>query len=139
MNNIFYDYKNNIFNNKYIKKQLMTKTEINFYHILQYFNKDYIVQPQINLATVINKNDNNYNELFKNIDYGIFDKNYKLLLLIELNDGSHLRKERKIRDKKVKKICKECNIPLLTFYTWYSNKEDYVIKRINEELKKTIY
>lgn len=137
MNNIFLDYKKNIFKNKYEKKQLMTKQEISFYQILQYFNDKYIVQPQINLASIINKNEKYHNELFKNIDYGIFDKNYNLLLLIELNDGSHLLKERKKRDKNVIKICKECNIPLITFYTWYSNKKDYVIKRINKELKKT--
>ena len=51
-------------------------------------------------------------ELFRNIDFGIFNKDFELLLLIELNDKSHIQRNRKIRDRKVKNILKECNIPL---------------------------
>ena len=36
---------------------------------------------------------------------GIFIKDFKLLLLIELNDSSHKEYNRKIRDIKVHEIC----------------------------------
>ena len=67
----------------------------------------------MNLASVIHKENTKYRtELFRNIDFGIFNKDFELLLLIELNDKSHIQRNRKIRDRKVKNILKECNIPL---------------------------
>ena len=69
---------------------------------------------------------------------GIFTKDFKLLLLIELNDSSHKKYNRKIRDLKVHEICNKANIPIITFYTSYSNKEEYIIERIEEEIKKSI-
>ena len=67
----------------------------------------------MNLASVIQKENTKYRtELFRNIDFGIFNKDFELLLLIELNDKSHIQRNRKIRDRKVKNILKECNIPL---------------------------
>ncbi|HIS86762.1 MAG TPA: DUF2726 domain-containing protein [Candidatus Caccenecus avistercoris] len=60
----------------------------------------------------------------------MFSKEYELLLLIELNDASHNQIKRKDRDLKVKKILNDCNIPLLTFYTFYPNEKNYVLNRI---------
>lgn len=137
-NEIFIDNSNEIFLQEFKSKKLMTDAEKNFYKIVQYFNVDYIIQPQINLASIIKiKDKRKISELFKNIDYGIFDKSYNILLLIELNDSTHLLKNRIIRDKKIKNICKKANIPLLTFYTRYKYDKDYIINRIENELKKT--
>ena len=88
----------------------------------------YILQPQINLASIINKESNSryQNELFRNIDFGIFDKNYKLIVLIEINDRSHLDPKRRERDDKVHRICKNANIPLITFWTSREVKETYI-------------
>ncbi len=57
-----------------------------------------------------------------------------ILLLIELNDSSHNKNVRKDRDLKVKKICNDANIKLITFYTKYPNEKDYVINRIKQEI-----
>lgn len=128
--------------NEYNKKSIMTENEKYFYNIFnKHFSKDYLILPQVNLATIINKNkefEKQYqNELNRNIDFGIFDKeNLTPLLLIEINDNSHNRKDRIKRDYKVKEICKNANLNLITFYTKYSNKENYIVNRINEELKK---
>ena len=65
-----------------------------------------------NYYRYIKKNTKYHTELFRNIDFGIFNKDFELLLLIELNDKSHIQRNRKIRDRKVKNILKECNIPL---------------------------
>ena len=93
----------------YQQKEFMTESEQYFYNILKEIEKEYDVkvQPQINLASIIEKTTKHKyaNELFRNIDFGIFDKNYsKLLLAIEINDSSHYRTDRIIRDKKVDKI-----------------------------------
>lgn len=70
------------------------------------------------------------NELFRNIDFGIFDQNFNLLLLIELNDNTHAQNNRKARDIKVKELLNSCQIKLLTFYTSYANESNYVVERV---------
>ena len=123
----------------YQQKEFMTESEQYFYNILKEIEEDYDVkiQPQINLTSIIEKTINHKyaNELFRNIDFGIFDKNYsKLLLAIEINDSSHYRTDRIIRDKKVDKILSEANIKLIKFYTDYPNEKLYVINRILNNL-----
>ncbi len=125
---------NNIFNNDkkletiYKKKSIMTKAEMSFYNKIKCLEPEYKVIPQVNLAT----------DLFRNIDFAIFDNNLDaVLLLIELNDGTHNLKKRKRRDYKIKKICKAAGIPLLFFYTKYPNEKDYVINRIKDVINKT--
>ena len=117
----------------YKKKKIMTKVEYDFYNKIKVLEPKYKVIPQINLAAIINKENNNryYTDLFRNIDFAIFDVNLQeVLLLIELNDETHQQKKRKKRDYKIKKICRAANIPLLFFYTKYPNEKNYVINRI---------
>ncbi len=118
-------------NNKYQLKTLLSKNELTFYHKLLDLNEKYIVVPQVNLAAILDKVTPGYNnELFKNIDFGIFTKEFELLLLIELNDSSHNNYQRKQRDIKVRELLKNCHIKLITFYTSYPNDKNYVITRI---------
>lgn len=72
----------------------MTNAEKDFYQKLKPLEKKYKIIPQVNLGAIIEKKSSiKYrNELFRNIDYGIFTKDFKLLLLIELNDSSHIEK-----------------------------------------------
>jgi len=129
---------NNINKNQYKKKNFLTYTEKNFLSMLYELKKyDLIIVPQVNLATIIQKTGEfqYQNELYRNIDFGIFDKNYNILLLIELNDKTHQQYKRRERDIKVKEIIKQANIKLITFYTDKPNKPDYVIKRIIKELE----
>ena len=128
-------------NNIYTKKKLMTDYEKYFYNILKELEPELNIKihPQINLASIITKHTNNYyiSELFRNIDFAIFDKNYdKLLLLIEINDSTHKTYKRIIRDEKVDAIVKNAGIRLIKFYSNYPNKKDYVKERIKKELKK---
>ncbi len=121
----------------YIQKPIMTEYEYRFYQILKELENKYIIVPQLNLAAVIKKVNNNryYSELFRNIDFAIFSKDYKkLLLLIEINDQTHDRYKRQDRDLKVKKICNDVNVKLISFYTKYPNEKNYVINRIEKEI-----
>lgn len=129
--------KNNKIENKYEKRNLMTQTEINFYHKIQELENEYKIIPQLNLGTIIEKQNKGYrNELFKNIDFAIFSKDFqKILLLIELNDSTHEQSKRKKRDKLVKDICNSAGIRLITFYTKYSNEKQWVLDRIRKEIE----
>lgn len=128
-------------NNTYSTRQLMTRYERYFYDILIELKDELNIEimPQVNLATIINK-EGNYtwrNELFKNIDFGIFSKNYeKLLLLIEINDKTHNSYNRKNRDLRVDNIVNNAGIKLIKFYSSYPNKKDYVKNRVRDEINK---
>lgn len=127
---------------KYQSKQLMSEYEKYFYEILsKNFAQDYIIMPQVNLASIIEKIKDfptqYQNELYRNIDFGVFDKNsMKPLLLIEINDKTHNQPDRIKRDLKVKEICNQANIKLITFYTKYDNKPNYIISRVKKELEE---
>ena len=123
----------------YISKPFMTNCEKEFYSKMSSLENEYKIVPQINLATIIDKKGYSkyHNELFRNIDFAIFTKDYsRLLLLVELNDATHYMKERKRRDKKVSSICYEAGINIIRFYTTYKNEQEYVIKRITDEINK---
>ena len=127
--------------NKYTKKELLTDYETYFYNILLELENelDIRIQAQINLRTIINKESlQTYaNELFRNIDFGIFTKDCKkILLLIEIDDKTHQQKRRIERDKKVKEICSKAEIKLIKFYSNYPNEKQYVKNRIKQELNK---
>ena len=129
----------NTSNVRYCVKQFMTSYEYRFYLILKNLENTYSIVPQLNLASVIKKTTPNtyYSELFRNIDFAIFTKDYqKLLLLIEINDSSHNRPDRIERDLKVREICNEAGIKIMTFYSNKPNNPNYVIKRIKNEITK---
>lgn len=121
----------------YKLKPIMTNYEMKFYNILKELENEYIIIPQLNLASVVKKINNNryYSELFRNIDFAIFSKNYtNLLLLIETDDKTHQKPNRKDRDLKVKKICNDINVKLIKFYTNYPNEKEYVLNRVKKYL-----
>jgi len=134
----------------YTKKEFMSSYELKFYQILLELENDYNIVPQVNLGTIVTKVDNNRyrNELFRNIDFGIFSKDFKeLLLLIEINDQTHNQPNRKKRDSSVKNICEIAGIKLMTFHTDKPNEKTYVINRIknaineiknNNDIKKSL-
>lgn len=116
----------------YKKKKIMTDTEKTFYNRLKVLLPDgYLLFPQINLQSIIDIEEKPRfkNELFRNIDYGIFDeKTLELKLLIELNDYYHnINNKTKNRDKKVKKLIKEAGYNLTSFWLNKPNKDEYII------------
>ena len=130
-------------NKTYEKKSLLTDFEKYFYNILKNnFEYKYIVQAQIPLNQIIEKHKNNNweyaNELNRTIDFGLFDKTtLEPILMIEINDKTHKQAKRYKRDIKVRNILNEANIPLLTFYASYPNKEIYIIDRINRKIQES--
>jgi hypothetical protein len=123
---------------KYVKKPFMTWNEKLFYNKLKkVIGNKYIIQPQINLATIIDKKGlhDGFGDLFRNIDFGIFSKeDYQLLLLIELNDSSHLKLDRQVRDIEVDRICRKAGYNLIKFWTNQPNKLYYIDNRIHKNI-----
>lgn len=124
----------------YVAKPFMTNTEKTFFEKILPLNQYGInIIPQIPLASVVKKQGEYrwQNELYRIIDFGIFDSNYNLLLLVELNDTTHKQQDRYIRDKKVRNICSDAGIDLMTFYVDKPNEQDYILHRIADSIRKT--
>ena len=117
-----------------LKDSLVTASELRYFRVLEgCFGKDYRVLPQVNLAAVIDKEGAGFRtELFRNVDFGIFDMNFRPIVLIEINDNSHLRKDRAERDESVNAIAKKARIPLVTFWT----KDGFDERKIYDTIRK---
>ena len=124
-----------------VKDKYITETEEKYLKAIEKLLPDgYILYPQIPLSSVIARTDNSrfQNELFRIIDAGVFNKEtYKPIFLIEINDQTHKESSRAQRDKKVKMICEEAGLPLVTLWTNYGIKPDYISKRINEAIEQS--
>lgn len=121
------------------KGKLMSKTENDFYQaIKQSVPEGYIVFPQMNLAAFIKRTDNArfHNELFRNVDFLITDSEYMPKTIIEINDNSHLTPERQERDEKVRNICEEAGIPIITFWTKFGVNSDYISSKLKAMLSE---
>lgn len=122
----------------YSKKKLLTDTEKTFYDYFKMLEPQYVILPQINLASIVTKNNNSHyyqNELYRNIDFCIFNSNLEILLAIEINDDSHKSYKRKLRDEKVNRILKDANIEMLTYNVNYPNTESSVLERTRKALE----
>lgn len=120
------------------KASLISKNEAAFFKAIKsVLADDYRLFPQINLASFINRVDNArfQNELFRNVDFLITDTQYCPKMVIEINDRSHLTRERRERDEKVKKICEEAGIPIINLWTSYGVNIEYIQNKINETLQ----
>ncbi len=131
----------------YLKDKLMTDNEFKLFNYTKNFlNKDYILLPQVNLQAIIDTYQNSYrnDELFRNIDYVIFDKSYTPLLAIELNDPSHYTNPEKItRDESVKSILEVVSLPLIIIknedlenLNMLHNYKNNVLNILNAYIKK---
>lgn len=102
----------------YLKENILNDHEMRFFDIIRSTIKSkYLIQPQINLQSIIETDSNKRNdELFRNIDFALFyAEEYKPFLMIELNGKQHYNNEYwKERDKSIKAILNDVKIPLLT-------------------------
>ncbi len=104
---------------KYKKKaSLMSESEkILYANLLVAVGKEYDIFPQIALLSLVDKiTQASYrNELFRIVDFAVCNRTSGApMLVIELNDASHNREDRKARDEKVKCILERAGLPLLT-------------------------
>ena len=98
------------------KRCILSKPEMTAFVLLKTaLEPKYRVYPQMALLSIVDKlNNTSYrNELFRIVDFVVFDNNLKPLLAIELNDASHNRKDRQERDEKVKSILTKAGIKII--------------------------
>jgi len=129
----------------YIKNDsLLTETEKRFYFVLaEIMGNDYLIFSKVRMADLLHlprMSGSNFYHYFnkiqsKHVDFLICDKkNIKPLLVIELDDLSHLQSNRMIRDLLVNKIFENAKLPIEHISVSQSyNKED-LLKKINSSL-----
>lgn len=106
---------------RYTKAKIMTPGELRFYKVLKYAVAErYYILAQVRLANVVKIPGKfflwkNFNPLgAKCVDFVLVDKaTGDTLLVIELDDKSHLLPDRIKRDKFVNKVLSEAKIPIL--------------------------
>ena len=121
-----------------IKQKYLSHTEQSFYNAIKtILNDKYLIFPQVPLSQIIIKNSNGryQNELYRVIDFCIFDKDFHPLLCIEINDETHRQQDRYIRDKKVQDIINSSGLHLITFWTEYGVNTDYIRRKIGCYIK----
>ena len=132
------------FKNAYYKKQyLLTKSEHQFFDILQEILKDkYYVFPQVHLDALLEvKRSEEKQQTYRNkinrksVDFVICDRQYlKPLLAIELDDNSHYRWGRQERDQFVNKVLDSVDLKCLRIRVAYSYDIPALAQQIKEKL-----
>lgn len=101
----------------------------------------YIVLPQVSLRSVLIRTDNAkfQNELFRIAD-GLICRveDYHPVAVVEINDASHLQSDRRNRDTKVKNICEEAGLPIITLWTSYGINEEYIKQRVQKAIEESM-
>ena len=94
--------------------------------------------PQIVLSSLVDKvtNTSYRNELFRVVDFVMFDGEYNPVCAVELNDASHNRADRKERDQKVKEILESARIAIAFVPKEYACDEKQVKRIIAEAFRK---
>lgn len=121
------------------KSTYISRAEWEFLQVLRnVVGARYEVCVQAPLVSVIDKVSGGAfrNELFRVVDYLIVDSvSYEPLLLVELNDASHNRADRRERDRKVAEICADAGMPLVAFTTAESHDVPAVRKTVLKMLR----
>ena len=95
------------------------------------------LQYLIALVSLVDKlNYNSYrNELFRVVDFVIASPEFEPLVVVELNDSSHMRADRRERDRKVAEILQKASLPLVTLTPDNASDVAYVKKAVGRYLR----
>lgn len=126
----------------YMIKSYESICERDFYKkILRVLSRNYHLIAQVCLASIMDKakldgsSADHRGELFRIIDFGIFDDDYKIKLLIEVNDKTHDSPRTQIRDKKVQAILDRAGIKLIKFKPQDRFNIKFLISQLSEFVK----
>lgn len=129
----------------YIKNDsLLTEAEKKFYLVLvEILGNDYLIFSKVRMADLLHlprMNGSNFYHYFnkiqsKHVDFLICDKeNIKPLLVIELDDSSHLQFNRMVRDLLVDKIFENAKLPIIHFKISANYDKDFLIAGIKNAI-----
>lgn len=116
-----------------IKPRYISPCEEEYFEIIKsLLNPEYKIFPQVPLSQLVEKHSQaNYKtELFRVIDFCIFDSQYYPVLCIEINDATHVNKSRAKRDSKVSEILQSARIPLVVFWTYEGIEVAFIKKTL---------
>ncbi len=127
----------------YKNEDFLTLSEKKFFNTLKQIIKDeFLIFPQVNLASLVQvdagrwetyKYRNPINR--KTVDFCIFKKQVlEPLLVIELDDFTHFRSDRVVRDRNVDKVLEQAGIPILHIKTKDSENIVNLSKQIFEKI-----
>lgn len=123
----------------YQKKFLMTKPENEFYKVLiESVPMGTTLIPQVSLSSIITTNNRSYRNKIdrKTVDFVLFKDNYfNPLLVIELDDSTHERTDRMIRDHFVDLALLKSNLPIIHFKLKGKFNKNNVKAIIDEKIK----
>lgn len=126
------------------RKFLLSPAEHILYDVLiKHFGHKCYIFPQIHLDKVVwykNKGQNwkgawkHIDE--KSVDFVLCDRRYiSPILVIELDDKTHDKPDRQLRDQEVERIFKEINVPLLRISNDGDLKKSSIIDQISNKLQ----
>ena len=128
------------------KEYLQTRSEHELFLALKKaVTEDIVVIPQVQLGRILDMTCqpavskckyyfyHGINQL--SFDFVLFNKSFTALVAVELDDKSHLRRERKSRDKFVEEVCKEAELPLLRLPV----TENYDFSDLREKITKILH
>lgn len=111
------------------KEHLMTKAELEFFHVLELVIKNqYYIVPQLPISKIVltvarGKDYYTYSNKIdrKTVDFVLFDKrSFSPVMVIELDDNSHNNENRKTRDTFVDNIMKNIDLKIIHIKTAYT-------------------
>ena len=124
---------------KYAKKDcLMTPPEQALMQVLEgLFGARFRILPQIALISLVDKlNYTSYrNELFRVVDFVVVSPDFVPLVVVELNDKSHLRADRRERDAKVAEILQKASLPLVVLTPENASDVAFVKRAVGRYLR----
>ncbi|MCC7160514.1 DUF2726 domain-containing protein [Candidatus Nomurabacteria bacterium] len=126
----------------YKKRSIMTEAELNFFRQLeQKYGSKYYIIPQVLLSSIVDVDlpksffaYRGYRSKIdkKTIDFVMFDKQtYNPFLVIELDDSSHLRADRQIRDHFLDEVFNKTEIKIVHIKTAFN----YDLNEISAKLE----
>lgn len=136
------EYPDDFFNSNknYTAKPLLTNNELKlFSHLIEWFDKHYWIFPQVSLRSIIAtpKFRNTSKELYRTIDFVIFNTDFHPILAIELNGKEHLKDPYTInRDISNIKILQKAQIPIMILWNEDISKPKKIYKTIKTKLKE---
>lgn len=113
--------KKSEFENAYEPTPILTQNELRNYRTLNEaaMRRGYVVNTKVRLADIVKpRNDSKYMSHFgkiksKHVDFVVLDSYMRVKIIIELDDSSHDRKDRKERDEFVDTILKDCGYKII--------------------------
>ena len=122
----------------YVSKDVvLTSTEKQFFDGIKFaVGLRYIVKPRVALSSVLKKENGETckDEQLGEMDFGVFDLQNRLKVLIEVKGIKRRGKQSKKVYKRARKLCKKADIPVVTFWAKYGVLNDYIKERMQDYL-----